>query len=191
MAAFRVVKVAIAAVAATFVASCSNEGASDAAEHALDRAAIAQGLLGEDDAPPTGVFERLQGKTRDRLCVVGSAEDGWRFAAEWRTTDRGSCMTSGTIKVAAAEEPADEAAAQRWRVRFHGVPGCDVDVLAQADQIRFPATLPTACAPLCDGKIGLAAAELDRTSWSEEEALKVRLRGADGKVRVNCGQKII
>lgn len=195
MTAFRVataMQVGMAAMAAMLVASCSNEAASDAAGHALDRAAMAQGLLGKEIAPPTGVFERLQGKARDRMCVVGSEEDGWRFAAEWQATDRSICLTGGMIRVSAGENSSnssDEENGQHWRMRFHGAQGCDIDLLAQSDRLNFPEALPAACAALCDGKIRLAAAQMDRISWSEEEALQVRMRDADGKIRVGCDIK--
>lgn len=157
---------------------------------ALEMAASERGLLGDQSAEPVGIFERRNGEGRDRICVVGGKDNGsdlggraWRFASELRAKDGGTCLTGGTIRVA---EPKEEGGPRIWTLRFRGLVHCAVTALEQGDQLILPAHIPANCSALCAGRVDLAGAELDRTSWTQEEAQILRLRRADGRMETAC-----
>lgn len=153
--------------------------------HPLELAASERGLIGSGPAAPEGIFERRLGGGRERWCVVRSGADGWRFAAELRAADGGPCLTGGSLSV----RDRDENQGQFWTLRFRGTAGCDVDAMTQGDMLILPDHMPASCSKLCAGRLNLAGAELERTSWAEEEARHLRLRGADGSIWTECGSE--
>lgn len=189
------------------VASCGNNAPDDDIGRGgmeLERAASERGLFGGEWAEPVGIFERRNGEGRDRMCVTAmpraaaqSEQAGpWRFAMELRTKGGGSCLTGGTLQPAekeqgeedkgAADHESGEGALRLWSLRFQGLEDCAVTATEQADQLILPAHMPASCSALCAGRVDLAGAELDRTSWSQDEAVILRLRRADGRMDMAC-----
>lgn len=169
------------------LAGCGASGDDSADQElsgeALEMAARERDLFGALAADPVGIFERRQGDARDRMCVVPDASGAYRFAAELQAKNGGSCLTGGTIS---PSDGAEEGDPRQWRVIFQGLDHCAVNVTEQGDQLIFPAHMPASCSALCAGRVNLAGAELDRTSWSEEEARILRLRRADGRMERAC-----
>lgn len=185
------------------LAACGGTPADDQARQSgqqLEQAATDRGLFGQDWAEPVGIFERRNGDGRDRLCVtqqrspsgdMAASGGPWRFAFEVKAKDGGTCLTGGEIAVGEGTEkdgaPAGTEPSKRpWTLRFQGLDNCTVTATEQGDQLIFPAHLPASCSALCAGRVDLAGAELDRTSWSEEEAQILRLRRADGRMKAAC-----
>lgn len=158
-------------------------------DHALERAAAERGLIGVAMAEPAGIFERRLGNMRERLCVARSGDEGWRFAAELSAGTGASCLTGGVLLVSDALSDGDEPQSQSWKMRFRGLDGCEIEAVAQGDALLLPDHMPAACSKLCAGRASLVGAEMERTSWAEAEALALRLRGADGSIWTDCGQK--
>lgn len=178
------------------VAACGDaeeEKAASLGGDSLELAAQERGLVGEEAPPPAGIFERRSGDGRDRFCVVRSGDDGgdgdWRFAAELITAGNGRCLTSGQLQLAEAKSSEDGQPRQSWKLRFRGKEGCEVGAILEGDEVILPSHLPASCSNLCAGRVNLQGAELERTSWAEPEALALRLRGADGSIWTECGQK--
>lgn len=177
----------------------------------LELAAQERGLIGDEGSPPAGIFERRSGKGRDRLCVVSRADGGWRFAAEFMTQGhsqgqrasqgqgslrglgslqgQGRCLTSGQLTWSQTENQDAPQPRQSWKLQFRGQEACQIDAMSEGDVLIFPDHLPAACANICAGRVNLTGAELERSSWAETEALALRLRGADGSIWTECGQK--
>lgn len=173
-------------VAVAILAGCggnnTGEEQTKLSGEALETAATERGLFGAEVADPAGIFERRQGQGRDRVCAVTSDDGAWRFAAELQVADGGTCLTGGTLAVSAAENDARRTVT----LTFQGLDHCAVSVTEQGDQLIFPAHMPANCSALCAGRVNLAGAEFDRTSWSQEEARILRLRRADGRMERAC-----
>jgi hypothetical protein len=144
--------------------------------------------------------DAASGDTADGDTADG--EGAWRFAMEIKAKDGGSCLTGGTLRVAeqgseknkpknnGETRSADEVLALRqWSLRFQGLDNCTLTAAEQGDQLILPAHLPASCAALCAGRVDLAGAELDRTSWSQDEAAILRLRRADGRMESACAPR--
>lgn len=178
-----------ASACVTLLGGCSPN--DDKAQHAhpLELAASERGLINSGPAAPMGIFERRQGAGRERLCVVRSGDEGWRFAAELRAGDGTTCLTRGDLSLHEARQGRDTDEVRSWKLRFRGLEGCEIDALAQGDILILPDHLPAACSKLCAGRVHLAGAELERTSWADEEARHLRLRGAGGSIWTECGSE--
>lgn len=181
------------------VASCGDKKSDDMVGRSgqqLEQAASQRGLFGGEQAEPVGIFERRNGDGRDRMCVTAmpssaSLAGEWRFAMELRARDGGSCLTRGTLRRAAkgggdrqGERGPD--VPHHWMLRFQGLENCTIVAAEQGDQLIFPAHFPASCSALCAGRVDLAGAELDRTSWSQDEAVILRMRRADGRMDLAC-----
>lgn len=181
------------------VASCGDKKSDDMVGRGgqqLEQAASQRGLFGGEQAEPVGIFERRNGDGRDRMCVTAMPSSAnvageWRFAMELRAKDGGSCLTRGTLR-RAAKDGGDRQGdggpdvPHHWTLRFQGLENCTILAAEQGDQLIFPAHFPASCSALCAGRVDLAGAELDRTSWSQDEAVILRMRRADGRMDMAC-----
>jgi hypothetical protein len=173
----------------TSLAGCGGTDSPEPSDHALDQAAHDRGLILTEMAQPVGIFERRTRDMRERLCVVGNGDDGWRFAAELAREGGGSCLTGGDLTVSEGKGDESDGPHQSWKLRFRGLENCQLEATAQGDALIMPDHMPAACSKLCAGRVSLGGAEMERTSWAEAESLSLRLRGADGSIWTQCGQK--
>lgn len=178
--------------AAMLLANCGGSDEADIAaqDNQLEMAADERGLIAPDVAAPTGIFERRKGDYRERWCFVPKEDGGknaFRFAAELSMEGGGRCLTSGEAETREARGVEGELPSQGWRLRFRGAESCEIEANAQGDALILPSQLPAACSKVCAGRVGLAGAEMERTSWAEAEARGLRLGGADGSVWTECG----
>lgn len=133
----------------------------------LESAAIQRGLIPDPgNSDPTGLYAR----DTDRLCVV---RDGaaWRVGAFVDYGQGVSCTGRGTA--------ARSGATLAIELRARDGTRCAFDARFEGDRIRFPATLPDACARFCGPRASFAALDVERLSDSPAEA--TALRSAEGK----------
>lgn len=182
--------------AAVLLANCGGSEEAEVAppDNQLEMAAGERGLIAPDVAEPSGIFERRKGDYRERWCFVPKEDESktaYRFAAELSMVGGGRCLTSGEAETKDARDVEGELPSQGWRLRFRGAESCEIEGIAQGDALILPAQLPAACSKVCAGRVALAGAEMERTSWAEAEARSLRLGGADGSVWTECGAKKI
>ena len=152
---------------ALLLGGCGGEGAAPvptptATANALERAAIAAGMVPDPAADPTGLYVREQ----DRICVVPAAV-GWRVGVVTRLVDEPGCTASGKLTRRGERLAIDLGEGCRFEARFEG------------DRIVFPADLPGSCARDCAGRATLAALDVPMLSDSPAEASA--LRGPRGR----------
>ena len=148
------------------LAACGRAApAPDTPGSRLEAAAVARGLVAQQDAAVTGSWAR----DTDRLCVV-PAGDAFRIGASVDYGEGQGCAASGTVR----------RAGKGLKVELGA---CRFDAGYDGERISFPAVLPAACDRFCRGRASLSALTVERLSESVSEAQT--LRGPDG--RLLCG----
>lgn len=136
-----------------------------ATTNALERAAIAAGMVPDPTADPTGLYAR----EGDRLCVAPAAT-GWRIGILTTLVDEPGCTASGTL-----DRRGDRLAVDLGN-------GCTFDARFEGDRIVFPADLPARCNRGCAGRATLSALDVPMLSDAPAEAAALR----DGRGRALC-----
>ncbi len=145
-------------VCAVLLASCGgaatrNAANADTAGDALERAAIARGIVADPASiDPVGVYS----SDTDRVCIV-ARDDGYAIGASVDYGEAQSCTARGTATGRATLD-----------VRFQQ--DCRFTAKIEGDRITFPALLPAACDTVCIGRASLAALTAERLSRSGTEA---------------------
>lgn len=147
---------------ALLLASCGGGGDAPTptptpTANALERAAIAAGMVPDPSADPTGLYAREE----DRLCVVPAAT-GWRVGVVTRLVDEPGCTAAGRLT------------RRGDRLRIELGEDCRFDARFEGDRIVFPPELPGACAKGCAGRATLAALNVPMLSDSPAEAAALR-----------------
>lgn len=130
-----------------------------ATTNALERAAVAAGMVPDPAADPTGLYAREE----DRLCVVPAAT-GWRVGVATALIDEPGCTASGTLQ------------RRGDRLAIDLGDGCAFDARFEGDRIVFPADVPEACAKRCAGRASLSALDVPMLSDAPAEAAALRDR---------------
>lgn len=156
--------------AALVLAGCSdNATADDAGGVALERAAIAAGVIRD---PAAGELAGLYARDTDRLCIVAAGSGGYRIGA---SVDYGTegCSARGTVT----------RSGETLRIAFDNAPGCSFDARLDQERVVFPGDVPAACERLCSPRASLAALEAELQSAVPSEAAAMR----DRAEKVLCG----
>lgn len=152
------------------LAGCAREAPrEDAAGEALERAAIAAGVVRD---PAARDFAGLYARDTDRVCIV-AARGGYRIGASIDYGGGEGCGARGTVT----------RSGEALRVAFAGATGCSFDARLDQDRIVFPGEVPAACATLCSDRASFAALEVDLLSQVATEAVQLR----DRTGRILCG----
>ncbi len=163
----------VAALAFVLLAACSEPvaDAPDAAGPALEKAAIARGLVPDPDAAPlTGLFAR----DADRLCLrAGDAADAI-IGVSIDYGDGNGCSARGMARRTDGGLAIELGEACRFDADYDG------------EVIRFPGALPAECADLCRGDALLAGMETERLSHSAGEVSAFR----DRRGRFPCADDV-
>lgn len=160
------------------LATCNRPppGSNGEADNPLEAAARERGLVHEEAAALTGVFERRHDLGRDSLCVVPEGPANWRFSLSASYGPGMSCQASGTIK----------AEGDSWRFDFAGADGCSALLREKEDELQLPGSLPTACDSLCPSRASLSGLRLPRASWSEGDARRLQITDRRGSLTQPC-----
>lgn len=145
-------------------------------DNPLEATARERGVVLDERAVPTGVFERRHDLGRDALCVVPGAGGDYRFALTAAYGPGLICQGTGTLT--------DNQGV--WTLRFAGKSGCIVTVREGSDELRLPGQLPTECAALCPNRASISGLRLPRASWDGQDAVRARFDRPDGKAGVSC-----
>lgn len=151
-------------------------GAADS-DNPLEQTARERGLVRDDSAEPTGVFERRHDLGRDAMCVVPDGAGRWRFAVTASYGPELSCAATGRIT----------REGEGWRLDFAGADGCSALVREEEDELRLPGSLPPQCDSLCPERASLSGLRLPRASWSESDAKRLQMRDKGGNMIRPCG----
>lgn len=160
--------------ALALLAGCSQQSQQPAATpptpaSELEAAAIEAGVVAD---PNSTDIVGLYARDTDRVCIVPSAT-AYRIGVFVDYGDDQACSGSGVV----------DHVGEQLSVNFPATPGCTFDARFEGDHIVFPATVPEACAKLCQQRASLAALTVDRLSDSVSEASTLR----DAKGRLLCG----
>jgi hypothetical protein len=149
------------------LAACRpGERAADTPGAALERAAIARGLVSD---PKAGSLTGSWASEADRLCVV-PAGGSTRIGVSIDYGDGQGCAAKGSV----------ERDGESLAIAFGE---CRVQATFDGERIVFPAALPAACDRVCTGRASLSALTVERLSESASEAST--LRSARGELL--CG----
>lgn len=130
----------------------------------LESAAIARGMVHD---PDDSNIEGLYARDTDRVCVV-KAGSGYRIGAYVDYGDRITCSGSGTVT----------RGGEALHIELGGA-NCNFDAHFDGERIRFPGSMPAACAKLCARRASYAGLDVARLSESAAEA--AAMRDASGK----------
>lgn len=153
-----------AGLLALLLAGCGEGGPAPlpsptATSNALERAAIAAGMVPDPAADPTGLYAR----EGDRLCVVPAAS-GWRVGVITTMVDEPGCTAAGTLD------------RDGNRLALDLGEDCAFDARFEGDRIVFPPEVPEGCAKRCAGRATLSALDVPMLSDAPAEAAALRDR---------------
>lgn len=153
-----------AALLLLLLAGCGGEAPGpsptpSATSNALERAAVAAGMVPDPSADLTGLYARED----ERMCVVPAAR-GWRVGIVTQMVDEPGCTAAGTL-----ERDGD-------RIAMDLGEGCAFAARFEGDRVVFPAEVPDACARGCAGRATLSALDLPMMSDAPAEAAALRDR---------------
>jgi hypothetical protein len=171
-----VIRLAALALVVLLTACGRGEAVGGNPDNPLEAAARERGVVQDNRAAPTGVFERRHDLGRDALCVAPGEGDAYRFALTAAYGPAVVCRGSGTLTDRDGE----------WTLRFAGKSGCVVTVREEGDELRLPGQLPAACAALCPNRASISGLRLPRSSWDDKDAVRARFDRPDGKPGVGC-----
>ncbi len=136
---------------------------SEAAGAALERAAIAAGVVADPvELDPAGAYA----SATDRVCVVAEGRT-YRVGASIDYGEGQSCLARG------------EASARKQQLRIDFGDDCTLDARFDGERIVFPAVVPGACERRCTGRASLSALSAERLSPAASEARA--MRAPDGR----------
>ena len=151
------------------LAGCSEGGGAGNAVEAsadLERAAIARGLVRDpDEMRLAGLYAR----DTDRVCVRPRSGETARIGVFVDYGDGITCSATGSVR--------QEGQALHLTLGRGG--SCAFEARFDGTAIRFPGTVPAACAALCAKRASLSGLEV--TLLSESDAEAAALRDAGGR----------
>ena len=154
---------------ALVLAGCSGGGEGGNAVQAsadLERAAIARGLVRDpDEMRLAGLYAR----DTDRVCVRPRAGETARIGVFVDYGDGITCSATGSVRQEG----------ETLHLALGQAGGCAFEARFDGTAIRFPGTVPAACASLCAKRASLSGLEV--TLLSESDAEAAALRDAGGR----------
>ncbi|WP_404339171.1 hypothetical protein AB2M62_07950 [Sphingomonas sp. MMS12-HWE2-04] len=135
----------------------------------LESAAIERGMVRD---PDDSSIEGLYARDTDRVCIV-KAGSGYRIGAYVDYGDRITCSGSGTVT----------RGGEALHVELGGA-DCNFDAHFDGERIRFPGSVPAACAKLCARRAAFSGLDVARLSESAAEAAAMR----DSSGKRLCGE---